>query len=66
MNNYCSWLNFIGIYRCSKDDSASTTTAATSKTEGPLAKKHAGDASSVAIERKKKLDKDKKKTLKRL
>jgi len=51
--------------RCT-DDSASSTCAEKTSSEGPSVKKHAADMMAVALERKKKLDKDKKKTLKRL
>jgi len=48
------------------DNSASSTIADKTTSDGPSVKKHATDMMAVALERKKKLDKDKKKTLKRL
>jgi len=48
------------------DDNSSSTCADRTASDGPLVKKHASDMMAVALERKKKLDKDKKKTLKRL
>jgi len=62
----CALLQCICVNcRCS-DNSASSACAEKAEPEGPSVKKHATDMMAVALERKKKLDKDKKKTLKRL
>jgi len=47
-------------------DNSASSMCSEKTSDGPSVKKHAADMMAVALERKKKLDKDKKKTLKRL
>lgn len=47
-------------------DNSASSTCSERTADGPSVKKHAADMMAVALERKKKLDKDKKKSLKRL
>jgi len=51
---------------CRSVDNSASSTCSERSSDGPSVKKHAADMMAVAQERKKKLDKDKKKTLKRL
>jgi len=51
---------------CRCMDNSESSASAKTASEGPSVKKHGTDMMAVALERKKKLDKDKKKTLKRL